>query len=113
MSITVCPLKDLDTSALSVSPRRLTEGFPRSEEGSTSADAGLTSCLLVNAELVFRRLHLLDGKIFLVGMTQGGGFKMQKRFLTSGELQGATKVTEKLQELPEIGDGQAAGNSGQ
>ena len=112
MSITVCPLKELDTSALSVSPRRLTGGVLE-VEGSTSADAGLTSCLLVNAEPVFRRLHLLDGKIFLVGMTQGGGFKMQKRFLTSGELQGATKVTEKLQELPEIGDGQAAGNSGQ
>ena len=42
-------------------------------EGPTSADAGVASCLLVNAQPVFRRLRddLLDGKIFVVGMIQG------------------------------------------
>ena len=60
-----CPLKELDTSALSASPRRLTEGVLE-VEGSTSADAGVASCLLLNAEPVFRRLRddLLAGKIF-------------------------------------------------
>ena len=74
-----CPLKELDTSALSASPRRLTEGVLEIE-GPTLADAGVASCLLVNAEPVFRRRRddLLDGKIFVVGMTQGGGFKVQK-----------------------------------
>ena len=63
-----CPLKDLDTSALSASPRRLIEGVLE-VEGPTSADAGVASCLLFNAEPVFRRLRddLFDGKI-LVGM---------------------------------------------
>ena len=58
----VCPLKELDTSALSESPRRLTEGVLE-VEGPTSADAGVTSCLIVTAEPVFRRLRddLLDG----------------------------------------------------
>ena len=39
------------------------------DEGPTSADAGVTSCLLVNAKPVFRRLRddLFDD-IFLVGM---------------------------------------------
>ena len=40
ISIMVCPLKELDTSALSVSPRRLTEGVLE-VEGPTSADAGV------------------------------------------------------------------------
>ena len=71
-----CPLKELDTSALSASPRRLTEGVLE-VEGPTSADAGVASCLLVNAEPVFRRV--LDGKILEVGMIRGGGFEMQKR----------------------------------
>ena len=75
-----CPLKELDTSALSASPQKLTEGVLE-VEGPTSADAGVASCLLVNAEPVFRRLRddLLDGKIFAVVMTQGGGFKVQER----------------------------------
>ena len=65
ISIMVCPLKELDTSALSASPRRLTEGV---------LDAGgvhlsrCRSCLLstINAEPVFRLLRddLFDGKIF-------------------------------------------------
>ena len=40
-------------------------------EGPTSADAGVTSCLLVNAEPVFRRLRddLFD-EILLVGMIE-------------------------------------------
>ena len=61
----VCPLKELDTSALSALPRRLTEGVLEAE-GPTSADAGVASCLLVNAEPVFRRLRddFCDCKIF-------------------------------------------------
>ena len=99
-----CPLKEVDTSALLASPRRLTEVLE--VEGPTSADAGVASCLLVNAEPVFRRLRddLLDRKIFVVGMTQGCGFKVQKRSVksvsrSSRELQGATTILEKLQEL--------------
>ena len=75
-----CPLQELDTSALSASPRRLTEEVLE-VEGPTSADAGVVaSCLLFNPEPVFRRLRddLFEGKIFVVGMTQGGGFKVQK-----------------------------------
>ena len=45
VSIMGCPIQELDTSA---SPRRLTEGVLE-VEGPTSADAGVTSCLLVNA----------------------------------------------------------------
>ena len=61
----VCPLKVLDTSALSASPRRLTEGVLEGE-GPTSADAGVASCLLFDSEPVFRRLRddFCDGKIF-------------------------------------------------
>ena len=72
MSIIFCPLKELDTSALSASPRRLTEGVLE-VEGPTSADAGAASCLLLNAEPVFRRLRddLLPGKIF-EGMIRRG-----------------------------------------
>ena len=73
----VCPLKELNTSALSGSPRRLTEGVLE-VEGPTSADAGVASCLLFNAEHVFRRLRN-DGKILEVGMIRGGGFEMKKR----------------------------------
>ena len=78
ISIMGCPLKELDTSALSASPRRLTEGVLE-VEGPTSADAGVASCLLFNAEPVFRRLRddLFDGKI-LVGMIRLGGIELQK-----------------------------------
>ena len=74
-----CPLKELDTSALSASPRRLTEGVLE-VEGPTSADAGVAFCLLVNDEPVFRRLRddLLDGKIF-DGMIRRGGNELPKR----------------------------------
>ena len=74
----VCPLKGLDTSALSASPRRLSEGVLK-VEGPTSADAGVASCLLFNAEPAFRRLRddLFDGKI-LVGMIRLGGIELQK-----------------------------------
>ena len=63
----VCPLKELDTSALSVSPRRLTEGVLEGE-GLTSADAEVASCLLFDTEPVFRRLpddfcDIFDGMI--------------------------------------------------
>ena len=73
-----CPLKELDTSALSGSPRRLTDGVLE-VEGPISA--GVASCLLVNAEPVFRRLRddLCKAKILKVGMTQGSGFEMLKR----------------------------------
>ena len=55
ISIMVSPLKELDTSALSVSPRRLTEGVLEGE-GPTSEDAGVASCLLFDTETEFRRL---------------------------------------------------------
>ena len=75
----VCPLKELDTSALSASPQRLTEGVLE-VEGPTSADAGAASCLLFNAEPVFRRLRndLFEGKILAVGMRRLGGIELQK-----------------------------------
>ena len=79
ISIMVCPFTELDTSALSASPRRLTEGVLEAE-GPTSADAGVASCLLVNAEPVFRRLRddFCDGKIF-DGMIRRGGNELPKR----------------------------------
>ena len=48
-------------------------------EGPTSADAGVTSCLLFDAEPVFRCLRddLFDIKI-LVGMIRRGGNELQK-----------------------------------
>ena len=62
----VCPLKELDTSALSASPQRLTEGVLE-VKGPTSADAGVASCLLFDTEHVFRRLRddFCDNKIFV------------------------------------------------
>ena len=76
----VCPLKELDTSALSASPRRLAEGVLEVEEP-TSADAGVASCLLFDTEPVFRRQRndLLEGEILAVGMRRIGGFELQKR----------------------------------
>ena len=73
-----CPIKELDTSALSALPRRLTEGVLE-VEGPTSVDAGVTSCLLVNAEPVFRHLRdNLFADIFLVGMIQLVAGQMQQ-----------------------------------
>ena len=74
-----CPLKELDTSVLSASPRRLTEGVLE-VEGPTSVDAGVASCLLVNAEPGFRRLRddFWDGIIFVVGMRWLGGIELPK-----------------------------------
>ena len=46
ISMIICPLKELDTSPLSASPRSLTEGVLKGE-GPTSADAGVASCLLL------------------------------------------------------------------
>ena len=46
ISIMVCPLREVDTSAFSASPRRLSEGVLEGE-GPTSADAGVASCLLL------------------------------------------------------------------
>ena len=79
ISIMVCPLKELDTSALSVSPRRLTEGVLEGE-GPTSADAGVASCLLFDTEPVFRRLRddFWDGIVFVVGMRPLGGIELPK-----------------------------------
>ena len=79
VSIMGCPLKELSTSAFSASPRRLTEGVLE-VEGPTSADAGVASCLLFNAEPVFRRLRddLFEGKILAVGMIRLGGIELQK-----------------------------------
>ena len=76
----VCPLKEPDTSALSVSPRRLTEGVLEAE-GPTSADAGVASCLLFDTETVFRRLRddFWNGIVFVVGMRWLGGIELPKR----------------------------------
>ena len=73
ISIMVCPLKELDTSALSVSPRRLTEGVLEGI-GPTSADTGVASCLLFDTETEFRRLRddFWDGMVFEVGMRRLG-----------------------------------------
>ena len=73
ISIMVCPFKELSTSALSVSPRRLTEGVLEAE-GPTSVDAGVASCLLLDTEPVFRRLRddfcdIFDGMIGAVEMS--------------------------------------------
>ena len=67
-----CPIDELGSSALSASPRRLTEGVLE-DEVPTSADTVATSCLLFNAEPVFRRLRddLFD-EIFLVCMVYVG-----------------------------------------
>ena len=75
----VCPLKEVDTSALSASPRRLTEGV-LDFEGPTSADAGVVSCLLFDTEPVFRHLRddFWDGTIFVVGMRRLGGIELPK-----------------------------------
>ena len=73
-----CSIKELDTSALSASPRRLTEGVLEVEVP-TLADAGVTSCLLVNAEPMFRRLRDDSmAEIFFVSMTQLDGLQTQK-----------------------------------
>ena len=79
ISIMVCPLKELDTSALSVSPRKLTEGVLEGE-GPTSEDAGVASCLLFDTEPVFRRLRddFWDGIDFVVGMRRLGGIELPK-----------------------------------
>ena len=79
ISIMVCPIKELDTSALSASPRRLTEGVLE-VEGPTSADAGVASCLLFDTAPVFRRLcdDFWDGIIFVVGMRRLGGIELPK-----------------------------------
>ena len=76
----VCPLKELDTSALSASPRRLSEGVLE-VEGPTSADAGVASCLLFDTETEFRRLgdDFWDGIVFVVGMRRLGGIELPKR----------------------------------
>ena len=78
ISIMVCPLKELDTSALSASPQRLTEGVLEGE-GPTSADAGVASCLLLMLNPcsdVFATIFF--GKIFAVGMRRLGGIELQK-----------------------------------
>ena len=47
-------------------------------EGPTSADAGVASCLLFNAEPVFRRLR--DDLFLVVGMIRLGGFELRGAF---------------------------------
>ena len=73
ISIMVCPLEGLSTSALSASPRRLTEGVLEVERP-TSVDAGVASCLLLDTETEFRRLRddfcdIFDGMIGAVEMS--------------------------------------------
>ena len=67
-------------TALSVSPRRLSEGVLEGE-GPTSVDAGVASCLLFDTEPVFRRLRddFWDGIVFVVGMRWLGGIELPKR----------------------------------
>ena len=91
ISIMVCPLKELDTSALSVSPRRLTEGVLEGE-GPTSADTGVASCLLFDIETEFRRLRddFWDGMVFEDGMRRYGGIELpKKRYVGSSRETGA------------------------
>ena len=80
VSIIDCPFKELSTSALSASPRRLAEGVLEAE-GPTSADSGVASCLLFDTEPVFRRRRndLFEGEMLVVGMRRSGGFELQKR----------------------------------
>ena len=76
----VCPLKELGTSALSASPRRLTEGVLEGE-GPTSADAGVASCLLFDTETEFRRLRddFWDGLVFEDSMKRLGGIELPRK----------------------------------
>ena len=75
VSIMVCPLKEVGTSA-----RRLTEGVLE-VEGPTSADAGVASCLLFDTETEFRRLRdiFLDGLVFEDGMKRLGGIELPRK----------------------------------
>ena len=58
----------------------ISRGVSSYGRGVSSADAGVASCLLFNAEPVFRRLRddLFEGKILEVGMIRCGGFELQK-----------------------------------
>ena len=107
VSIMVCPLEELDTSALSASPRRLTEGVLE-VEGPTSADAGVASCLLLNAEPVFRRLRddLLDGKIF-DGMIRRGGNELPKGSVGNLSKNCGTSVAQAKREQSDSSNGKA------
>ena len=92
----VCPLKELGTSALSASPRRLTEGVLE-VEGPTSADAGVASCLLFSTEPVSRRLHddFWDGLVFEDGMKRLGGIELpRKEYVGSSRKTGAIGARE-------------------
>ena len=95
----VCPLKELDTSALSASPRRLTEGVLE-VEGPTSADAGVASCLLFDTETEFRRLgdDFWNGMVFEDGMKRLGGIELPKReYVGSSRENGALAAYGKLE----------------
>ena len=96
----VCPLKELDTSALSGSPRRLTEGVLEAE-GPTSVEAGVASCLLLDTEPVFRRLRddFWDGMVFEDGTKRLGGIELPKREYV-GSSRGNTRLL--LEEFPRI-----------
>ena len=80
ISIMVCPLEGLSTSALSASPRRLTEGVLE-VEGPTSVEAGVASCLLLDTETEFRRLRddFWDGMVFEDGMKRLGGIELPRK----------------------------------
>ena len=73
-----CPLKELSTSALSASPRRLSEGVLE-VEGPTSANAGVASYQLFDNETEFRRLRDMDGMVFEGGMRRLGGIELPKK----------------------------------
>ena len=105
----------LSTYGTGYCPRRLTE---RVLEVEGPISAGVASCLLVNAEPVFRRLRddLFKAKILKVGMTQGSGFEMQKRSVKVLLDQRGTSRRNKGNREPSKAAGnrrwQAAGNSG-
>ena len=90
------PLKELDTSALSASPRRLTERVLE-VEGPTSVDAGVASCLLLDTETEFRRLRddFWDWLVLELGMRHLGGIELpRKRYVGRSRKTGANGARE-------------------
>ena len=91
VSIIGCPFKELSTSALSASPRRLTEGVLEAE-GPTSVEAGVASCLLLDTETEFRRLRddFWDWLVLELGMRRLGGIELpRKRYVGRSRRVGA------------------------
>ena len=95
-SIMGCPFKELGSSALSASPRRLTEGVLE-VEGPTSVDVGVASCLLLDTETEFRRLRddFWDWLVLELGMRRLGGIELpRKRYVGRSRKTGANGARE-------------------